>query len=250
MWLASRRLLKFSARELLAGETTPVQTHAAKRGTVPFSIAILCVAAAIVLTVISKNAEMFFVAGALLLIGGLLSAAALLRRIGAGAQTITSLTALGASNASRRRGRSLATIAVLASGVFMIVAVDSFRHEPMQDWQRRDSGTGGFALIGESATPIYEDLNSPEGREAYGLDDRTMADVHVVPIRVREGDDASCLNLNRALQPRLLGVKPAELARLGAFADVCQSAHTRDRRREYVAVVSPKENRRPHRIPR
>jgi hypothetical protein len=36
-------------------------------------------------------------------------------------------------------------------------------------------------------------------------------------MRVREGDDASCLNLNRALEPRLLGVAPAELTSRAAF---------------------------------
>jgi ABC-type antimicrobial peptide transport system permease subunit len=41
--------------------------------------------------------------------------------------------------------------------------------------------------------------------------------VSAVPVRVKEGDDASCLNLNRALQPRLLGVKPAELEARHAF---------------------------------
>ncbi|HYR57012.1 MAG TPA: ABC transporter permease, partial [Chthoniobacteraceae bacterium] len=35
--------------------------------------------------------------------------------------------------------------------------------------------------------------------------------------RVREGDDASCLNLNRALQPRLLGVKSDAIAKLARF---------------------------------
>jgi hypothetical protein len=45
-----------------------------------------------------------------------------------------------------------------------------------------------------------------------------MKDVKVVPLRVREGDDASCLNLNRALQPRLLAVKPEELTGRFRFA--------------------------------
>ena len=44
-----------------------------------------------------------------------------------------------------------------------------------------------------------------------------MQGVQVVPLRVRDGDDASCLNLNRALQPRLLAVNPDELAKRGAF---------------------------------
>jgi hypothetical protein len=99
----------------------------------------------------------------------------------------------------------------------MVVAVDSFRHQPLREGDTSNPGTGGFALVGESATPIYEDLNTPKGREAYALSEETMRDAHVVPIRVKDGDDASCLNLNRALQPRLLGVKPSELGDRHAF---------------------------------
>lgn len=40
----------------------------------------------------------------------------------------------------------------------------------------------------------------------------------MVPFRVRDGDDASCLNLNRAQRPRILGVKPELLAERGAFS--------------------------------
>jgi ABC-type antimicrobial peptide transport system permease subunit len=39
----------------------------------------------------------------------------------------------------------------------------------------------------------------------------------VVPFRLREGDEASCLNLNRAQVPRVLGVDPRALSELKAF---------------------------------
>jgi ABC-type antimicrobial peptide transport system permease subunit len=60
-------------------------------------------------------------------------------------------------------------------------------------------------------------MNGEAGRKALGLDPRGLANVEAVQFRVREGDDASCFNLNRAQQPRLLGVDPKELARRGAF---------------------------------
>lgn len=44
-----------------------------------------------------------------------------------------------------------------------------------------------------------------------------MEDVRVVAMRVREGDDASCLNLNRAQTPRLFGVRPDQMSARGAF---------------------------------
>src|SRR5207253_1177343 len=45
-----------------------------------------------------------------------------------------------------------------------------------------------------------------------------LAGVQFVPFRVREGDEASCLNLNRAQKPRVLGVNPELLARRFTFA--------------------------------
>ncbi len=168
---------------------------------------------AIALAVLARgNPGAFFGAGSLLLLAGIFLSRSLLRRVATGTG-VDSLSELAVRNTSRRAGRSLATIAVLASGVFMVVAVDSFRQGPIEDATRRDSGTGGFALVGESSAPIYEDLNSQAGREKLLPDyDQLPAGLHVVPMRVRDGDDASCLNLNRALQPRLLGVKPEELA--------------------------------------
>ena len=46
--------------------------------------------------------------------------------------------------------------------------------------------------------------------------------MNVVPLRVREGDEASCLNLNRAQKPRLLGVTPELLAGRFTFASVAK----------------------------
>jgi hypothetical protein len=204
--------LRHSVRDLLNGE---IMETVKRRGSgkITFILAGVALLAAVGMLLSMKGAEAFFGAGALLLIAGLLLALGTLRRLAnAATPGLESIGQLGTRNTTRRRGRSLATIGVLASGVFMVVAVDSFRHPPVRDGDTSDPGTGGFALVGESALPIYEDLNSAKGREAYGLSDDVMRDVHVVPLRVRDGDEASCLNLNRALQPRILGVQPKEFA--------------------------------------
>jgi putative ABC transport system permease protein len=158
----------------------------------------------------------FFGAGALLLLGGLGASQAVLR-IGAGhARPMVSLRGLGLRNAARRAGRSLAVIALLACGVFLVVAVGANRRNPLAEPQSRSSGTGGFALYGECSVGIVHDLNTEDGRRALGLADDLGA-VDAVQFRVHEGDDASCLNLNRAQQPRLLGVQPELLKQRGAF---------------------------------
>jgi putative ABC transport system permease protein len=45
-----------------------------------------------------------------------------------------------------------------------------------------------------------------------------LGETGFVGLRVRDGDDASCLNLNRAQEPRILGVSVEALARRGAFS--------------------------------
>jgi hypothetical protein len=98
-----------------------------------------------------------------------------------------------------------------------VVSVAANKLDAEKDSRLRSSGTGGFALIGESTLPVTKDLNITAGRGFFGLDEKDFKDVSFVPFRVREGDDASCLNLNRAQTPRLLGVKPEAFAEKNAF---------------------------------
>lgn len=165
-----------------------------------------------------EAAGIFFGAGACLLIAGIGFGQTLLVGLMHATTTARTLAALGLRNAARRRRRSLTVVAVLASGVFLLVAVSAFHADPRSESQSRHSGTGGFALFAQATMPIYDDLNSTNGRSVFGLSDGDLTDVAIVPLRVREGDDASCLNLNRAQQPRLLGVQAQEFVKRDAFA--------------------------------
>jgi hypothetical protein len=126
----------------------------------------------------------------------------------AGRRQHVSLASLGLRGCARRRKRSLATVAMLACGSFLIVSIGVFRLDANRDATQRSSGTGGFALIGDAVMPVVQDLNSPAGRDFFALKDEDFKGVSFVPFRVREGDEASCLNLNRAQKPKLLGAKP------------------------------------------
>jgi putative ABC transport system permease protein len=125
---------------------------------------------------------------------------------------------LGLRGATRRRGRSLATIALLACGAFLVITVGANRKDSTFEAARRDSGTGGFALFGQTTVPVMRDLNTAEGRKAFGLPDNLKDKMKVVALRVHEGDDASCLNLNRPQRPRVIGVPVEALAERKAFA--------------------------------
>src|SRR5205823_10171672 len=110
---------------------------------------------------------------------------------------------LALRNAGRNVGRSTATIALMASAAFLIVAVSAFRMSPT------GQGVGGFDLLAESSQPIYDDLNSAAGRQKLLADKATvLAHGTVLAMRLKEGDDASCRNLYQPNKPRILGVTP------------------------------------------
>jgi hypothetical protein len=130
---------------------------------------------------------------------------------------LTSPWQLGWRNTARKSGRSLAVAGLLAAGVFMISSMDAFQLDARRDQTQRAGGTGGFAFVGESTLPIYEALATPAGQTAAGLEPEDVEGVGFVQARVREGDEASCLNLQRPQNPRVLGLDPAALAKRGAF---------------------------------
>ncbi|MCW5558625.1 MAG: ABC transporter permease, partial [Verrucomicrobiae bacterium] len=159
----------------------------------------------------------FFGAGAAALIAGAVGFRGWLRATLQSTARIRRIFGLALRGLSRRPARSAATVILLACAAFLLVVVAASRLDATRDATRRSSGTGGFAFWGEASLPVIQDLNTPKGREFFGLDDAAMNDVSVVSFRVRDGDDASCLNLNRAQNPRLLGVAPESLAARGAF---------------------------------
>jgi putative ABC transport system permease protein len=180
----------------------------------------------------NASSPAFFGAGALLLVAGIAAAFVFLHGLaGSKAAHALSVFALGIRSATRRRTRSVATVALLATGSFMVMAVAANRLDAETNAQRRSSGTGGFALMGETTLPVLHDLNTAEGRDFFGLSAQDLAGVSFVPLRVRDGDDASCLNLNRAQQPRLVGVNPDLLASRRAFTFVGEGAWTMLRER-------------------
>ncbi|MGD0410584.1 MAG: ABC transporter permease [Verrucomicrobiota bacterium] len=226
MWLALRAQTRRPARELLErGNEMEAQTAPGKGGrrragwvAAASFLGALALAGSALGKRDSSAVEAFFGGGALLLIAGIAGAAVWFRSLAERrVSKPLSLAELGMRGCARQRKRSLATVALLASGSFLIIAVEANKLDARQDSGARSSGTGGFALIGESAFPVMQDLNTKAGRDFFGLHEAGLDRVEFVQMRVRDGDDASCLNLNRALTPRLLGVKPELLDARRAF---------------------------------
>ncbi|MBI1371604.1 MAG: FtsX-like permease family protein [Phycisphaera sp.] len=230
MWWAMRKQARQSARALLSSRFG-LETAHGKRGKRRWGmwIGVGCIAGAFALAAAMSGAHgeelagSFFSAGSLLLIGGLCITGSLLRAAGAGtssshAATAPTIARLGWRNGGRRSGRSLATVSMLACAVFLIASINAFRQDPSGEALERQSGTGGFALYAESSLPVYHDLNTQAGLDQFGLYKDDVAGVSFVSMRLRAGDDASCLNLNKPQTPPLLGVDPAQLAERDAFA--------------------------------
>ena len=101
--------------------------------------------------------------------------------------------------------------------------MDAFRLDPTQQMPTLHSRDGGFALVAESDQPILQNLNSPEVRTTLGFsadDQKLLTDSKIISLRVHGGQDASCLNLYRSRQPRVLGVPQQFVDRDGfAWAD-------------------------------
>ncbi|MEM1058011.1 MAG: FtsX-like permease family protein [Verrucomicrobiota bacterium] len=249
MWLATRRQSIHSARALLAGEadldTAGLPTR--RRGpSWSFVLGLACLAGAALLPMLVLGGDqprdpglmagVFFGLGFLLLAAGLCFAALLLRLTGYVTRPLHRLAGLGWRNVARRRGRSLATAGILSAGVFMVMAVSAFRQSPGAG---ASPGTGGFNLVASSSLPLYDDLGTRTGQEALGLSATLMKDVRAVSFRVRPGDDASCLNLNRAMEPRLLGVRPADLMPSTFRFTGAMGGLDKDRRWELLNVDDP-----------
>ena len=226
--LTLRMLASASARSLLTGSasgapmvssaTSAISKITTHIYTVGFSI-VLAVAGLILLGGVLRQlvnpTAGFFGAGTLLL-GALLGfTSAWLRR--ARSSTLTGahgwpLVQLGFRNTTYRPGRSVLCIALIAFAAFIIVAVDAFRREGGGQTTDRRSGTGGFTLLADSRLPVAHDLSRPSGRDALNLSDldaSMLRDVTFAGFRVREGDDASCLNLYQPSDPRVMAVGPA-----------------------------------------
>jgi ABC-type lipoprotein release transport system permease subunit len=170
--------------------------------------------------------------------GGLTLLAALLvlawawlnQRPAAAADGSWSVSQVGFRNASYRPGRSVLCIALIAFAAFIIVAVDAFRREGGGDVLDRASGTGGYTLLADTLLPVVHDPTTPEGQAELFIEDlfaegEALAGVSLSRFRLRPGEDASCLNLYQAKDPRVLAPSAAFVAE-GRFGFGATAAET------------------------
>ena len=210
IWLAVRRLEKLSPRAMLAGALTDDDDGtASERARRPRLVAAVCAVTALALFAGSFGVDagtrtaLFFGVGALSLVATLAWYRARLLKpqsrssVGGSAP----LWRLGSGNTARYPTRSVLSAALVASAAFVIVVVALMRHDVRDQEPNRNSGDGGFRFIAQSDLPLHqEDLADENG---------------VFALRVKQGEDASCLNLYRPGEPTLLGAPPGLIERGG-----------------------------------
>jgi ABC-type antimicrobial peptide transport system permease subunit len=207
---------RVSARQLLSGATTSGAMCVGRAARWPLGVVLALALLALGLVTVAAGRSGQEQAGAFVGAGATILAALLLltwTTLRAGGQRLLAVTGrwplvkLAVRSAARHPGRSTLTIGLIATSSFLIVAMSAFQLQPTV------TGTGGFALVGESSQPLLGDLNDPATREELlGPDAAQWDGTRVFALRVRAGDDASCGNLYRATQPRILGVPPALVA--------------------------------------
>jgi putative ABC transport system permease protein len=125
-----------------------------------------------------------------------------------------SVNLLSWKNLTRNPVRSFTIAALLAMGSFVIVITAANQKDLAIDPTDKSGGTGGFAFMAETTVPVLKNLNLADTREDYGIPES----VEFVQFLSVFDDDASCHNLNRVANPRLLGLETEKFAGRFSFA--------------------------------
>jgi len=161
-----------------------------------------------------QGAALFFLSGGLLLIGLLLLADHSFRQNRNKAVEDFSVRELNRRNRSQNLGRSLTVVILFALGTFLVVSTGANRQDLLSTANEKTSGTGGFQFFAETSIPVLYSLNDKDRRLNEGI----TSEFNAAQFSRMDGDDASCLNLNRVSNPAILGADPEMLKGRFSFA--------------------------------
>ncbi|MHC4252264.1 MAG: FtsX-like permease family protein, partial [Planctomycetota bacterium] len=234
VWRAISGVRTMSPAAALAGKTVGVATAGGVRGGRPRAAlvafgALVMAGVALPLAAAATDAvpeaPAFFGSGVCILAAALVGFRAWLLRAGRGARSTLGMPArlglgrLGVANAARNPSRSMLTVGLLMTAVFVVVAVGAMRGAVPSD-AGRASGTGGYALVADFDVAVPYDLSLAEGRRLLGLDTSAGIEwdrVRFAGMRASPGEDASCRNLYRPSKPRVMSA-PEAFAEEGRFS--------------------------------
>jgi len=115
--------------------------------------------------------------------------------------------------------RNALVVFLISTGIFIVVSVSAnTRNIKKESLKRNDSGTAGFDYIIE----LTNKLDSKKLNKIKSLKDlqknKLFPKDTIIEMHIKDGDDASCRNLNRIETPRILGVDVEALIKRDAFS--------------------------------
>lgn len=213
IYLFSRFKLKKSLTVLLSKTNEQNYSVNKKRNMLYFMISYLLIILANSLTGYSisdsqnMNPSLYLISGALFLFGSILFIVFYLNKYSSKQSRFTSLNHLAILNIRRNFSRNMSIIIMLSLGIFIVVITGANRKTFIGDNEINSSGTGGFKLWIETSVPVTgNDLTYSFGNE------------NIIPVFSKDGDDASCLNLNKIQNPKILGVSNENFEKRKSFS--------------------------------
>jgi len=225
IYVVTQRNLKATAIEILNNTSGLKATQTRKGKIVSKLIAFVSFAGAVSIiiyalqTSVDQNAPLFLGAGGLFLLGSLLLVRNIILKRKTRIQETLSLTGLSFKNAGRNMPRTMTVLILLSLGTFVVIITGANRKTFAGEEKLNSSGTGGYTYWAETSVPVLNDINTRYGKEKLGLVDEAGIDsVEFLQIHALDGDDASCLNLNQVVSPRIIGVNTNVLNQRHSFS--------------------------------
>ena len=209
LWIVIRRFMKQNTVELMKEEETQTNFSPAN---FRFARAGLILLVAAVLLVILGQDRQFATSSFLLLAAALGITHGFLEKIRAGNQKVLhSMNGLVIRSLSRKSARSLGAVLLMACGTFLVLNTVARQKNLSFDASDKKSGTGGFEYFAQTSISLRYKPDTQEGVDEFDVEKDLLEKSKVVSVRYHRGDDASCLNLNRAQQPQIYGITPSDL---------------------------------------
>lgn len=148
------------------------------------------------------NSGLFFIAGGSVLISLILISDIILSNAVKDNEKSFTASDLVIRNLKFNKQRNLVIIIMLSIATFIVVTTGLNRKNVFEKNVNPKSGTGGFMWVAESTIPILHDINNPGYRKEQGITEK----FNTIQFSIADGDDASCLNLNKITNPVIMGV--------------------------------------------
>ncbi len=218
MWLNVTKKLSLSAKGLQKEEyvVSNRKSNVLKYGSLVSGLIVVLLLVYEIFVGDTLNSGMFFLAGGLFLLTFILFASYWIRHRSQGQHDKFSFQSLLQRNLFINQARSLRIIILFSLGTFVVISTGLNRKDLYSGAKLPSSGTGGFLFYAETTLPVLQDLNSPKNIADLGMD----TSIGFVQLRVHDGDDASCLNLNRVSTPRILGIPSDKLKGRFSFVKI------------------------------